>query len=449
MSDPARITTDPANRASIPNHGLGTSGPAGPVVAVIDVQWLGSLPTFHLVVVDTLLALGCRVVSFSPDPDGVQRHCAPGTSGPCGLVVRRIGAARPGASDTDRPVVGTDLLRRFYRRWAPSWIREKRLRSLALSGWEAVRQEVSAFRWENRDPIDQVVFPYLDHPIISLSAGSGTGLPDLDRPWSGLWVHPDPRKPALGQLRSVATSLKSLRYFGGFWSLDESLPEWADGALTSLWLGRFPDVTDEDLPDDRGTLESEIMRLGSKGPVVLLAGELSARKGVHELLLAANEAQRRGSRLQFVVAGPLDQASCDREVRTLDSALRGAPRNLHFLPGWIPDGHEFNAAVRAASVIWAAYRDFPFSSNLLTKAAMIGRPVLVSDGGLLADRVRAYGLGRVVDPSDPEQVVSTLESTVAEDRSDSDAYASYYRDHSARSLSTVLKAVLPAESAAE
>ena len=100
----------------------------------------------------------------------------------------------------------------------------------------------------------------------------------------------------------------------------------------------------------------------------------------------------------------------------------------------------------AASVIWAAYRDFPFSSNLLTKAAMIRRPVLVSRGGLLADRARAHGLGQAVDCSDAAKVVVALESLANRVPLEGAPSTAYFAGHSRDRLPSVLGAMVPAVS---
>jgi len=415
------------------------------VVAVVDLQWLGSLPTCHIAVVESLLALGFRVVSFSPAPDQVVEESSAGTGAPSRLVVRSLGVARSPVRVNDQPPHGGIRLRDIFRRYAPSWALAERDRFLARTGWASVCRYLETFRWDNGDPIGHVIFPYLDHPIVSLLARGRIGVPDLDRPWSGLWVHPDPRPSARREMRTVLKGLSRLNQFRGFWSLDETLPGWIDDVHTGSWLGRFPDVTREELLETEGILEREIRRFGDDGPVVLLAGELSARKGIHELLAAARQAGESGSCLRFVVAGPLDEASCDREAPLLRSLLGEAPSNVRFFPGWIPDGHEFNAAVRGASVIWAAYRDFPFSSNLLTKAAMVRRPIVVNRNGLMADRVRTHGLGEVIVPSDSGGTVRVLEKLVdAQWPLGNEAYERYFQNHSRLNLQAVLRHQLPA-----
>jgi hypothetical protein len=62
----------------------------------------------------------------------------------------------------------------------------------------------------------------------------------------------------------------------------------------------------------------------------------------------------------------------------------------------------------SADVIWAAYRSFPNNSNILTKAALLERPVLVSDGYLMGRLAKEYGLGEVVPEGDLDAIVAAL-----------------------------------------
>ncbi len=58
--------------------------------------------------------------------------------------------------------------------------------------------------------------------------------------------------------------------------------------------------------------------------------------------------------------------------------------------------------IDAADVVFCAFDDFPFSSNTLTKAAVFEKPVVVSEGYLMAERVRSYRTGEVVPQGNAE-----------------------------------------------
>jgi glycosyltransferase involved in cell wall biosynthesis len=68
-----------------------------------------------------------------------------------------------------------------------------------------------------------------------------------------------------------------------------------------------------------------------------------------------------------------------------------------------------NAVIHAADILFAAYKNFRISSNMPSKAAHFAKPILVSDGFLMGDRVRRYGIGIVVDQDDVQDMLCALE----------------------------------------
>lgn len=77
---------------------------------------------------------------------------------------------------------------------------------------------------------------------------------------------------------------------------------------------------------------------------------------------------------------------------------------------WVRDEAEMNTIIGCVDVIWCIYEDWEGSSNLLTKAAMLRKEVIVASGYLMAERVRQYGLGGVVSGSDPHEVLDFLKA---------------------------------------
>ena len=85
-----------------------------------------------------------------------------------------------------------------------------------------------------------------------------------------------------------------------------------------------------------------------------------------------------------------------------------APPNCFFHLERIPGEAQFNSVVRACDVLFAAYWDFPSSSNLLSKAAVFGKPILVSEGHCMARRVAEYGLGVAIPQRDAAACIDAL-----------------------------------------
>ena len=62
----------------------------------------------------------------------------------------------------------------------------------------------------------------------------------------------------------------------------------------------------------------------------------------------------------------------------------------------------------ACDVLFGSYIDFPYSSNILAKSAVLQKPVIVSDGSLMAERVRRFRLGEIIPQEDPSAAAGAM-----------------------------------------
>jgi hypothetical protein len=74
----------------------------------------------------------------------------------------------------------------------------------------------------------------------------------------------------------------------------------------------------------------------------------------------------------------------------------------------IPTECAYNGIIRACDLLVAAYRDFPHSSNTVTKAATFEKPIIVTKGGLMAKRVNSFQLGLVIDRSESVPLLAAI-----------------------------------------
>ena len=80
----------------------------------------------------------------------------------------------------------------------------------------------------------------------------------------------------------------------------------------------------------------------------------------------------------------------------LASIVKQPPENLWIQPEYLADERQFNEIISISSVIFAVYRDFARSSNMLSKAAYFEKPLLVAAGQLMGKRVEHYKIGLAV-----------------------------------------------------
>jgi hypothetical protein len=85
---------------------------------------------------------------------------------------------------------------------------------------------------------------------------------------------------------------------------------------------------------------------------------------------------------------------------------------LYIHAEYLPDETSFNAILAGADVIFAVYRDFYRSSNMLSKAAYFEKPILVSAGCLMGERVAKYGIGLTVTSTSASEILTCLDTAL-------------------------------------
>ena len=348
-------------------------------IALLSPSTGGHHDAYLQLYIGSLQRLGHRVTAFTTQQDTLDAWLA-ATYGPERAHVRTIGITY----DKARPALGP-------------------LSTLA-GKYDWVKAMAAAVTQAGIRP-DLVFHMWLDN---CLTPGLTAQLTDHVVPyaWSGLYFHPwYLRKPLAyqnlrrGFLASYA-ALQSKRC-PAVAVLDEGI----GGKLQELLGGKpviaFPDIADDTSPSPSyGPAQAIRARAGGRCVVALL-GALSRRKGTALLLQAAQ--QLPPDQFFFVFAGVLDIDSYTPEERRLvDATVAAPPENCYLGFGYIPDDGAFNALVAASDVVFAAYLDFPSSSNLLAKAALFGKPIVVTDGYCMGERVRTYGTGVTVTENDAQ-----------------------------------------------
>jgi glycosyltransferase involved in cell wall biosynthesis len=393
------------------------------VIALVEWNWMGHHPMYFTLFVRALLALDYVVVGMCPEPDEVRNSVVdlgPATLGKLTLV--KIGW-------------------RNAPRMCP--MRLKRLAETIRSVL-AIRRAI--WQWEKaaKQSVNLIFFTCIYDVQMRLYRYAEWLLPYR---WSGLYLHcrwfrkPGSTIPQNGELPCPELIFNSRRLHSV-----AILDEGAKTALEAL-IGRkvvvFPDLTDESLPSAMSPLERSIEQRASGSPVVSAIGQLQYTKGVTTLARVA--ANPKYNDLTFAFIGEVAWGTFTTEDRNLLLGLRdGGNVYTHFER--VSGESAFNSVVRVSDVVVAAYIDFPNSSGILTKAALLEKPVVVSDGHLMAERVRAYDIGEVVPEGDAEATGNAIRRILT-DRVEwcfkrKRGWEKYMKDHSYDALKKALTNLL-------
>jgi len=204
----------------------------------------------------------------------------------------------------------------------------------------------------------------------------------------------------------------------------------------------LPDVTDEALPDMGFPLAREVLERAQERKIISLLGLLERRKG---LLTLVRVAKRRPD-IFFLFAGPYrDGAFNEEEKRELKQFLARVPDNCVFQPARIDVEGQFNRLVAISDILFTAYVDFQGSSNVMTKAAIFEKPVIVSAGSLCHERVERYRLGVAIAEGSAEECSQAIDYLLSDaGRAERRDYAGFAQSMSQNTLKEQLREVVAA-----
>ena len=165
--------------------------------------------------------------------------------------------------------------------------------------------------------------------------------------------------------------------------------------------------------------------------MISLLGSINFRKGI-KLLLESIPLLPKDEYF-FLIAGKSSlTAQQENDLR----AFGESRNNCLFSLEKIPDESCFNALIAESDLIFAAYKQFTGSSNLLTKAAAFRKPVIVSRGLCMGRRVEQYGTGQTTGEVNAGECSAAIRSLCTETRMDTQAFARYAHEHEVEKLIT-------------
>lgn len=376
-----------------------------PTVALVEWNWGGHNHTYFKHYIAGLLKGGADVVPVMSRPDLLDGM----------LGSPELAPYRNGPSSVARPL--------FFNQSRPMRIRPGRLAGYFSGVTEYLAIE-STFRrlgrllrkWEKRagTAVDLVFFACMidvDFPRATQVSRA------LGKRWAGLYLQSRAfhQFPAASESmrRKMARTLFRSRRLVALGTLEPAILELVRKASPGINVRLFPDTLEPVAAvetEPAGRLRSAMLEKAGGRPIISLLGFLQPSKGVELFLRAACDP--RLVDLSFFLGGPMQWQAFDESSRArVEESMRLAP-NLHTCLEQLPE-ELFNAAVGCSDVLVAAYRSFPYSSNVQVKAAQLHKPMIVTDGTLMAERCREYRLGEAILEGDLESLVHAIRRLVS------------------------------------
>jgi hypothetical protein len=257
-------------------------------------------------------------------------------------------------------------------------------------------------------------------------------------PWAGIRFVPSPVLDATTNAPLAPTeAYYQLPSLAGMCFLDEPLCQQYIERLPQKAFGYLPDITETSLPAQQSEVVTEIKRRAAGRKIVFLGGTIGSNKNLSrwfELIALANPSQ-----WFFVQIGEVHEQNLSAEdLAGYQQALKAMPEHVHIKTEYLPDERVFNEVIAASDILFAVYRKFSISSNMLGKAAAFEKPILVAEGYLMGERVNQYQIGLAVPEENPKQMLEALEALAApleaRTRGRTEHFAAYRHDFSHEAL---------------
>lgn len=393
--------------------------PTGPCILVYNpISGHGHLDSWNALFVSFLLQNGWYVIAITPNMDDLRTRLADkglATSSSLQILpwdnLRRTFVQR---------ILGR--LKRLFKQQKTSHQDDAEANYLnPLEFAQRVHKALQHTKWQ-----PEVVFNmYMD--LYRTDATSWQAFDAVCQlPWSGIRFVP---RQAPTEAYYQSPSLFGMCF------LDETICEQYRVSLPRKTFEYLPDITESALPSQPSDIARTIKVLAKGRKTVFLGGTIGGGKNLaswYELIHRADPKE-----WFFLQIGEVHENSLTPEdIVARQHVMQVMPENLFIHPAYLPDEKTFNEIIQLSDVLFAVYRNFRISSNMLGKAAAFDRPILVAKDYLMGQRVTAYGIGLAVPEDDVAQMQTALEKLVREEHVAQmrHCFQSYRKDFSIEAL---------------
>ncbi|MBY5766740.1 glycosyltransferase family 4 protein [Rhizobium leguminosarum] len=251
-------------------------------------------------------------------------------------------------------------------------------------------------------------------------------------PWGGILFHP--RSGECLGLKGPEQYLLTSKARGALFLVPEAAEDYRL-ACDTLSVAVVPDVADLEPADEPSAVAQSIRAKAGARTVVLQIGTLTPHKGILDLLEVIPRADPQ--RFFFAFVGKVYHETFGDDAGRIRDFFSNPPENVLMYNGFIDDERDYNSVVASADIAFAVYRNFPSSSNILTKAAEFNIPLLVSDRYMMGRLIREYDIGIAVPEGNPDLILTAL-ITAAEREWPAENFQAYVGERSIERLKMVL-----------
>ncbi len=163
----------------------------------------------------------------------------------------------------------------------------------------------------------------------------------------------------------------------------------------------FPDFTETSLPNYDYDLVVEIRKRAKGRKIISLIGAIASRKGINTFVNVASMVDE--DQYFFVLAGEGAETSITKEEKELINLHFKDKPNCFYYPKKIVSDKDFNVLINNMDIIYAAYINFEYSSNMFAKASFFRKPLIVSKGSYMGEVINKFRIGLAIEQNNTVQ----------------------------------------------
>ena len=156
-------------------------------------------------------------------------------------------------------------------------------------------------------------------------------------------------------------------------------------------------------------LAKKVIHLANGRKIVFTGGSIGARKNMIQWIKLVKKSNP--GKFFFIQVGKFHYHEFNRRAVEIIKRFNNRPAgNCVVIEDYIVDERHFNELISISDYIFAVYKDFEASSNLISKSALMQVPILVNKSSrVMAPPVKEYGLGKVLEGRSANLVIDALE----------------------------------------
>ena len=199
--------------------------------------------------------------------------------------------------------------------------------------------------------------------------------------------------------------------FKGIALFEESMYRKYNSRYINLRVIQLPDITNTEFDSVNKYEMKQVRELAKNRTVVFLGGSIGGNKNIGTFVEVIS--MMDPDHWFFLIIGKVDKTTFTAfDLVQYEKIESGVIKNVLLIDQYIESESIFNGYIYASDIVYAVYRNFEFSSNMLMKASSFHKPIVISDRYEMGRRVNSARIGCTVNEDDAASIAYGLKQAL-------------------------------------